>query len=247
MLKQNKKIYECPQDTIRRFDTTRYNSPYIYYASPPIQVNGNDEFLISANLPNGKVLSGYTRVPHPFEPTFSYPFNSGITTRINRSLWGNSWQITWETYGNDLYFPKLIILYEKKNDSSFTPGVKEIPVKYINQNGSIEGIYPDYISGNSITYEFDAIDSAMAQISEGDPDKRSYRIISIVFEMLEFDPELSKYYASTHGYLDNFSIRLDETTYSNIEGGIGIIGSKLQTNLRFEVNHTYISLFGYSQ
>ena len=148
--------------------TKWYNTPYIYYASPPLEVNFYDQFWITAILPNGKKLSGYTRIPPPFTPTYSFPFIGGIT-----------------------------------------------------------------------------IDSAMVQISEGDPDKKNYKIISIIFEMTEFDHELSNYYSSTHGYLDNFSLRLDETIYSNVNGGIGIIGSKVFTSISFTVRSDYLSLFGY--
>ena len=259
-LRQNNRVYECFQDTLRRADTSRYNTPYIYYSSPPLEVNFYDQFWITANLPNGVELSGYTRIPFPFIPTFSYDFTGGITTRINRFLWGNSWEIRWDIFGNDLFFPKLLIIYQKKLESpiyitdstgqvidsiGYTTKEKEIPIKYINQNGSLEPVYPTYTTGNSIIYDFDAIDSAMVEISSGDPDKENYRIISIVFQMTEFDNELSNYYASTHGYLDSYSLRLDETIYSDVNGGIGIIGSRVFTSISFNVRSDYLSLFGY--
>ncbi len=259
-LKQNNRTYECLQDTLRRLDTSRYNTPYIYYASPPLEVNFYDQFWITAILPNGEKLSGYTRIPPPFTPTYSFTFTGGITTRINRFLWGNSWKINWDISANDLFFPKLIILYQKKLESTvyitdstglvidsinYSTNVKEIPMRYINQNGSLKPVYPTYTTGNSISYDFEAIDSAMVQISEGDPDKKNYKIISIIFEMTEFDHELSNYYSSTHGYLDNFSLRLDETIYSNVNGGIGIIGSKVFTSISFTVRSDYLSFFGY--
>ena len=246
-LRQNDITFKCVQDTITRFDTSRYNSPYIYYASPSLQINANDQFWISVKLPNGKTLSGYTRMPRPFVPTFSYPFNSGVTTQINRFLWGNSWQIIWENYTNDIFFPKLTLIYQKKiNDSTTSTYAKEVPYKYIDRNGTIEPVYPTYVNNYNISYDFDAIDSTMKQISAGDPNKQNYKVISFMFQMLEFDPNLSNYYSSTHGYLDNFSIRLDESIFSNINGGIGIVGSKMITKMSFPVNHNYASTFGYS-
>jgi hypothetical protein len=259
-IRQNNRTYECLQDTLQRSDTSRYNTPYIYYASPPLEVNYYDQFWITANLPNGEKLSGYTRIPRPFIPAYSFDFTGGITTRINRFLWGNSWEISWDIFANDLFFPKLVIVYQKKLESTiyisdstgqvidsinYTTKEKEIPMKYINQDGSLKPVYPTYTTGNSIIYDFDAIDSAMVQISAGDPNKKNYRIISIIFQMTEFDHELSNYYSSTHGYLDNYSLRLDETIYSNVNGGIGIIGSKVFTSISFTVRRSYISLFGY--
>jgi hypothetical protein len=73
------------------------------------------------------------------------------------------------------------------------------------------------------------------------------RIISARFELLSFDEHLSNYYSSTHGYLDEFSIRLDETVYSNIEGGMGIFGSYYKSERLFPIYASYIASYGFDQ
>jgi hypothetical protein len=37
--------------------------------------------------------------------------------------------------------------------------------------------------------------------------------------------DLAAYYSSLNGFLDEYSVRLDEQVYSNINGGIGIFGA----------------------
>jgi hypothetical protein len=47
----------------------------------------------------------------------------------------------------------------------------------------------------------------------------------VVFQLLQADQNLYNYYMVTHSYRDLQSIRLDEPNYSNIEGGVGVVGS----------------------
>ena len=63
--------------------------------------------------------------------------------------------------------------------------------------------------------------------------------------VLEFDAPLSNYYSSIHGYLDHFSIRIDEDVYTNIKGGIGVFGATRNTVLPLNFREDYLSIFGY--
>ena len=63
--------------------------------------------------------------------------------------------------------------------------------------------------------------------------------------MIECDQALSRYYSSVNGYMDQFSVRLDERTYTNIQGGEGIFGSSTTTSMKFPVNAKYAGRFGY--
>ena len=86
----------------------------------------------------------------------------------------------------------------------------------------------------------------MAAISEGDSDKSRYEVLGFDFDLVEFDFALSRYYASINGSLDQLSIRLDETVYSNIAHGYGVFGTSMANSMLFPVNATYAASFGYS-
>ena len=51
------------------------------------------------------------------------------------------------------------------------------------------------------------------------PNKRA------VFQLLQLDPNSYGYYFTTHAYNDPQSMRLDEPMYSNIVGGLGLVGA----------------------
>lgn len=47
----------------------------------------------------------------------------------------------------------------------------------------------------------------------------------VVFQVLQMDRNLYNYYVVAHAYNDPHSTRLDEPLYSNIEGGLGVVGA----------------------
>jgi len=205
------------------------------------------EIKIKAELPNGKILTSSTTVPGMIEHLdFSYPFNSGVHTDIDRFAWGEKWRIEWDSYNDDMYFPKLSLNYTKKDDNGNRNYTKEIPMEYAKIKGKFEAVYPSPTWNKCVEYCFDCIDSAMADISMGDSLKENYVIQGITFSIIEFERNLASYYSSTNGYLDNFSIRLDETVYSNVSGGIGVFGACTMTSQTFDVNTRYAQSFGYS-
>ncbi len=242
----NNRKYETTEETIRRIDTSRYQNDETVYKTPPIDIRTNDLIKINCQAPDGTMLTGETRIPRSQTFEYSYPFNRGITTNINTFIWGDSWLISWRRSEGVLYFPKLNLIYEvKTSDSTSTTKTAEVPTGYTVSNGERIAVYPEYSTAGSIEYTFEAIDSTMSQISAGDSDKSKYFIIGFVFEFVEFDRNLASYYSSTKGFLDQYSIRLDESIYSNVSGGIGIVGSYMDSRINHDVDRAYAASFGY--
>jgi len=206
----------------------------------------NKLIKITATLPDGTILTSSTATPQVSDHEFSYNFPKGFTTNIDESKGINSLQITWRSFAENLFFPRLIITYSKKLGEEIVVDrdIKEIPIKYIKNNDKYEPVYPGYMWEPKVEYPFDVIDLAMAQISDGDPDGY-YIIHSISLRNTIFDENLSKYFSSTKGFLDENSIRLDESTYTNINGGIGVFGSMTNSVYFFGLNQSYIESFGY--
>jgi hypothetical protein len=233
--------YIFRQDTTRRRDTTRYNTPFIYYSTAsPVKLKFGSKLRITAKLPGGEVLRSETTLPVNYGFEFSHQFENGIST-LRRDE-ENKWTIWWQSDKSHLFFPRLRLNYTKREGDTLLNKSIFVPMRYINN----EAYYGDYSVEQLVSYDFDAIDSAMAMISAGDEVKSNYQVNEFIFEMLEFDTPLSSYYSSVNGYLDNYSIRLDETVYSNISGGIGIFGSAFLLSRSFSVSAAYAKNFGYN-
>jgi hypothetical protein len=242
---------EYPMKDSLRFnpDSLRYGSKqHAYYGRMPLPAP-SDKISISATLPDGRKLNAQTEVPAVRPVAASFDFPQGITTKMNFPPGVRNWALSWESgtaTDPHLFFPRLVILYTKMEDSVEVAGTIEVPQKYMAGMNGPTALYPSYTMETSLAFDFAAIDSAMANISAGDPQKYKYGVHAASFVLMEYDTPLSKYYSSVHGSLDQFSIRVDQLVYSNIGGGIGIFGTYFVNQAQFFLDFGYVRSFGYN-
>jgi hypothetical protein len=238
------KEYPFELDSTRRMDTTRYNDKMYYYAliNAGLVLRSNDNITITAKLPNGKVLTANSTVPPNLTFDYSYDYSRGFTADLSSFTVGNTWDISWDMSENGhLYTPRMTIRYIIHRDSIEIPKSIEVPLKYINN----KPLYPSSTFDNYISFDYSCFNKIMASISEGDTNKSSYEILFMELNVLDYNPPLAKFYSSTHGSLDEYSIRLDQTTYSNINEGLGIFGVYKTNIAKFYLRDTYKKKFGY--
>jgi len=236
ILVQNDRAYFLEDTSISREDTSRYNSPQHFYYTNEFKINGDDSIQIVAVLPSGKKLSALTKLPESV--TFDTSSDHLLPVEDQQYfqfIWNGPVSSRW-------YLPKLTFYY-------LVDGIrygKDIPITYINENGKWVPEYPVVINTNSVRFEMTSLDSVFRQISEGDEDKAHYKILGAVLSLLVFDEELSRYYSTTNGFLDDFTVKLDETDYTNIDGGFGIFASYVRSQTGALFNETFIRSFGYT-
>jgi hypothetical protein len=231
--------------SVKRIDTSRYSTRQRYYWTVLTLLHPGDTVSLVAKTPQGEVLTASTTTPHWQVLKTSIDFFGGFTTVVNKFIVGDSWTFTWNEEEDHIFFPKLRLWYRKYNDSVLTPYSSEVPLSYVVRNGVGTPVFPSYQWGNSASYALSSFDSVLAQISAGDPDKHQYKIDYLTFTLVECDRSLSRYYSSVRGYLDEYSVRLDESIYTNINGGIGVFGSYRPTSVNYPVNLGYVHSFGY--
>ncbi len=248
-IKLNNDVFKFEQDTLKR-NSDDPNAPQIYYSlisKSGIPAKPLNELAITAKLPDNTVLTAKTKIPRLLDYQYSYEFNAGIHTMMDRWQWGNAWTINWDVIEGNLYLPRLTLNYSVIKDSVEIVKSVVIPNKYIKNGNSFVANYPTFIRTGEISYDYAAIDSAMANISAGDTSKSSYYITNIVLDIMEYDAAISNYYTSINGYMDNFSIRLDESVYTNVSGGIGLFATYIKHNTVFQVAKGYVLKFGYNK
>ncbi len=217
----------------------------LMYRSSSFRFGPQQLLSVRAQLPDGRTLTAETTSPPFFYFEPSYRFPRGITTKA-RDRTGDTWTLRWDNSPSHMFWPRLTISYQHTiNDSTRRSGSIEVPMDFIRHDGAIRPVYPTQTWQPSCSFAFSAIDSAMARISEGDPLKNRYRIISANFSVTTYDPHLSRYYTSAHGSADEYSIRTDPAFYSNIQGGIGIFGSQTVSSFEYMLDPLYVMSFGY--
>jgi hypothetical protein len=233
------------ESSIARTDTSRYHSRQTLYFCQRGFQSGDLVHLI-ATLPDGRVLRSQTTIPQFKRLESTPPFRQGVTT-IPKA-YGTNWVLNWDDFsgGEHLFFPSLKIQYTLVADTLKVDRFFPVPLRLVARDGTLLPVYPSYQTEKQCSFEFAAMDAAMANLSASDPIKQNYKIRGFLFNILEYDFALSRYYSSTNGYLDQFSLRLDQSVYSNIAGGLGIFGTSLRTPLLFPVNGLYAMQFGYT-
>ena len=217
-------------------NASRYPVPINFYYVEDFLSIGNDSIEIVATLPSGKKLYGISKAPNniSFDPS-----SDRILPPEEKSLFTFSWT---SPESSRWYLPKLDFFYIKGGITH----KKTIPVTYESENGSWKPVYPVISNNNYVNFTLSALDSSFAQISQGDPNKSGYKILGAVLSLLVFDEPLSNYYSTTNGFLDDFTVVLDETDYTNITGGLGIIGLYKQQQTGAIFKEEYIQSFGYT-
>jgi hypothetical protein len=229
-------------------DTSRYHTrQWVYSATVPAP-RFEVAFTVTAKLPNGRILTGKATVPRGRNVVSSYDFTSGVTAHFNHDPDKPNWTVSWENRDitdAHLFVPSLSISYTKLVGNDELKGAVTVPMKYVNSGGGLIPVFPVMNTATSCAFEFPALDSAMAQISGSDPNKAIYGAHIATLAIIEYDTPLTKYFSSINGSLDQYSIRTDESVYSNVNGGIGIVGSYVLYRVNFFLDERYVADFGY--
>ena len=238
----NDSVFVFRDTSVTREDTSRYKTQCSFYYNDKFTVTNRKTIELEVILPSGRRLRSFSTTPGQIV----YDNNSEV---LIPPVGKNIVQLIWNTLEEGTYFsPRLTVRYKQTINGEIVEKVKDIPIKYINQGNDLVPVFPGYSDASIIVYNLDAITKTLAEISEGDPDKQNYSVYQrLSFELIAFDLPASRYISSTGGTIDDLTVSVDVSDYSNIEGGFGLFASyskKNYTKLRFLQN--YIESFGYN-
>jgi hypothetical protein len=229
-----------------RADTSRYTTKeYRFQGAGVLPYFSGGGLKLTITTGSGTRLTSATTVPQPRLVETDYEFVAGVTANTVQP----QWTFNWDNGQRDdrLYFPRMLLSYQIIDGNATVYKNVEIPLTYVEKDGKRIPVYPSFTRRLELSYDFAAMTEAIAAISDGDSVKSRYKIGMLSFTLVEYDVHLSNYYSSSHGYLDQYSIRVDESTYSNVSGGIGIFGSYYTNERLYEMKTQYIRSFGYQK
>ncbi|OGU55234.1 MAG: hypothetical protein A2V66_01065 [Ignavibacteria bacterium RBG_13_36_8] len=239
-------VYTLRDTTTTREDTSRYFSPEKFYYVKSFRPQGNKLLEIEAVLPDGRKLVSSTITPSP--QSFFFGDGDQIIPPSNGALILNDFNVYWTFIGDGeglLFVPRLFIIYTKLENGVQIEYTKEVPQDYIQQGEEFLPLFPVGTKRNLVKYKTSAIDRVMTEISEGDPNKQNYTIKYALIQLFVLDKNLSAYYGALQLVSDGFSVKVDASEYTNIEGGRGVFGSFLQRTYEIYILDDYILSFGY--
>ncbi|PKL84033.1 MAG: hypothetical protein CVV24_01880 [Ignavibacteriae bacterium HGW-Ignavibacteriae-3] len=233
--------------TLIRTDNSRYTSPMSYYYIKNFRPTYESPVSIEAVLPNGKVLSAKSTVL--FISRFAIENRSyTIPSTTTGKYLGFSWTAATPSVKDEkiYYVPELIIKYAKIQGGTPIELQKKVPLYYISGENGEFPLYPS-IQSNITSVNFDTltIRRSLEEISAGDANKQNYIIRNAVFRLIITDKNLAVYYAAQKTFLDEFSVRVTQPEFTNINGGLGIFGTLNSTYINVPIKPEYIVKYGY--
>lgn len=238
----NDSVFVFKDSSITRQDTSRYKTPFSFYYNDQFQIGNRKTIELEVLLPDGKRLhsSSFTPAKINFEDKSDIIIPPGAKNFI---------QIFWRSTDEGIFFlPKLTIRYKQNINGEIVNKLKDVPVRYVNQEGESVPVYPSASSLLTVVYDLGAITRSLQEISDGDPQKQNYSIYqNLAFQLIAYDIPTTKYISSTGSTIDDLTVSVNVADFTNIEGGFGLFGSYFKsdyTRLRFLQN--FIDTFGYN-
>jgi hypothetical protein len=244
----NDSVFVMRDTTIQLTDSGNITRVSCYYAKNLIMKPGKI-IRIEASVPDGKKLESTIQVPAisygSFSSNFPQVFQSGYQVRPYYS-W--RWTGSTEDITSILNLPQLEIYYQKYEGGTYVDKKIFVPlaIYYIyDENGNPIPVKVELSFFNYCVTTLETVNKTMQEISGDDPNKKNYIINKVLFSVISLDPELSRFYSAYNTYAEDFTIKLRQTDYSNIEGGQGIFGAYYKFSKPLVVDSLYISSFGY--
>ena len=206
---------------------------------------------VEATMPDGQVLKA-NATAFSLNRLYVYVNSNEITPPVGSASdkeysfgWGDLFT---RTQNSDVYFsPELVILYSYTENGITEEREKKVAWYYVSgTNGEYAVFPPTTIKTNSISFFYNNINKALLELSEGDPNKDRYKIKGALFRLLVMDKNLAAYYSSQKTFLDEFSVRINQPNYSNIENGLGVFGLYAIEKIKMNFQIGYLSSIGYT-
>jgi hypothetical protein len=244
-----RKAYRMKDTLVPRLGDSRYPGPIPVYYLPNFTPNDGTEIKIRAYPGQGKILSASTNALNPN----NFYFSTSNRTIPTGNAYGSTLKFTWKEFypdqnlNQEIFFaPELILVYYKVENGVEKRHQVEFPMYLLSQEGKDIGVYPPIANRvNTVGFEQPAVDSIMRSISTGDPNKSNYIIDKAYFRLLIMDKYLATYYSAQQTFLDEFSVRINQPDFTNIDGGLGIFGTYITKKVTVELESYYVDSFGY--
>jgi len=227
----NDSVFVMSDTTLQITDSGNITQVDCYYLKKAI-ISPGKAISIEATIPDGTILkSEIQQVPLVTCQQLQVRFPPTTTSGYQKDFY-----FSWSVVGSKIVvfaLPQLIVYYQKYEGGMFVDKISSIS---LSQNFT-------YLT--TCETSLAAINKMMQDISGNDPNKNYYIINKVIFSVTCLDPELAKYYSVYNTFAEDFTVKLRQTDYSNIDGGKGIFGSCNKFFKSLSVDSLYVKSFGY--
>ena len=250
----NDSVFVMRDTTIQTADSGNITQVNCYYTKNLI-IKPGMTIRIKATTQDGQILQSTIRVPvisfSKFSTTFPQVMQPpDVPVPGYQEKPSYSWNWTGGAGDNSsiLSLPQLEIYYRKFEAGSYVDKKILVPLALYFTYDEYGNEIPTNVElsfNNFCITTLENVNKTMQEISGNDPNKSDYIITKVLFNVIGLDPDLSKFYSAYNTFNEDFSIKLRQTDYSNIEGGKGIFGVVYNFSKSLAVDSLYVKSFGY--
>lgn len=236
------KEYLLRDTSVARADQSQYLTPQYFYYTNEYKPDVGDVVSIRAELPNGKILTSTTKLPH-----YSLFFWAGDDDVLPIDKIYSQVLFKWELNNaseNLVFLPRFFVHYLQNVNGQEIKKTKEIPVSFVNAAGILLEKFPNASGNKFVLYDTTIVYNAIKEL-KGSGNASDITIIKGEVELTIMDEHFGNYYSAAQTLNDGYTIKIYETNYSNISGGIGIWGSYFLKRKDIEILPVFIRSFGY--
>ncbi len=224
------KMYTLRDTTFARGDTSRYKFPLRAYFVRPLAINYGGSYRVTVRSPQFDDASTSVVVPNR-------PMLSMIPTSIAILISPGSFQDDDEiAFTIDLgvrakgWIGRFFICYNVFEDGKWVEDRTPVPISYIFPKVFTTVVYGEltragYNNHSASVYRNDFYTNTLVRILYDKYPGAKIKFTRALFELVQVEESLYNYYMLAHGSNDIYSVRLDEPMYTNLAGGVGVVGA----------------------
>lgn len=216
--------------TIARPDMSRYKFSIRAYFAKPLVINYGASYQVTVHSPQFEDAS--TAIVVPARPVvvmtplssqiLQYPRPDTVKTEIvfTIDLGG----------GAKGWIGRLFVYYNVLKEGRWVEERVPVPIYFIFPKVFTSVVYREltragYKNRSASVYRNDMYARTINQVANEKYPSSRITFTRAVFELVQVEENLYNYYEVAHGNNDPLSVRLDEPLYTNLVGGVGVVGA----------------------
>lgn len=222
--------YTLRDTTFARSDTSRYKFALKAYVVKPLAINYGASYRVTVrSLHLGDAL---TSVVVPKKPLLSMIATSVAILQSPGSFQDDD-EIAFTLdlgAGTKGWIGRFFICYNVFENGKWIEDRTPVPVSYIFPKIFTTIVYgeltrPGYNNHSASVYRNDVFRKTCVKILYEKYPGSKVKFTRAFFELVQVEESLYNYYMIAHASNDIYSVRLDEPLYTNLSGGVGVVGA----------------------
>lgn len=223
--------YRLRDTVMDRQDTSRYKSPLRAFVLSPFVAQPGKAYVVTVQAPGYPAATAIATMPGKGFP------GTALTTPLvldnPRGYEGNTNIVCNALLSTAAkgYIGRLFVDYDVLIGTGWIEGRLEIPLGFIDPKvPDLKYVkYPQLTSRTAdriaVIFENSVYNAVLQSLASGRYESNKLIFNRVVFQLLQADKNLFNYYNTTHAFRDAQSIRLDAPLFSNVSGGLGLVGA----------------------